>query len=1129
MCGFRLRRLRRVLATALLCLPLFAGLTTEAAAQTDVSQRIVPPATLTVGEGDGSVDITLTGKPDYDLTDVQINSVSSGDAVGSITSTCASGQDLIINNSGNAHIITARIADTSHTYSALTLCDDSDDEPDETTTLGWTSGCGDPFNGNAANCTLNSVCTTLLTIQDNDPTVVSLDRVGSGAVTEGATVEFRVTLGRALVAGEIIDVPLSIGGTNVTTSDWSLAEKRGPGLNRGVTLSATNTATPKVRFSGAGARTATLELTTTTSDLSENTETFTIALGSGTAFDVNTLGTNVGGGADPSSTANSFSVTVNNVAKGTLELVGIPQDSNEGNSGSTNKSFSVRLTSGGTVSYTVCVNRNADKGTATADRGTDWDWGSGSRSNCLTGETLTSTGTPRKRSYTFRILGDTDYEEDETIIVRLLSNNSEKATLGKSTFTYTIKNDDAAPVVSIERVSSPVTEGTEAKFTVSASPSPASSLTVKYTVTDAPGADFVSTTNQGSGKTITLGTSGMATITVATQADSNDEPDGPVTVTVNSGTGYTVGNTNTATVTVNDNDPTRVTLSGAPGDVVEGTDKTFTVTLERGLRNGESLVVPLTFAGEATRGTDYTTACPNPLPSGVACHNLNSGSNSRVTFTGPSSGATARAVTLTLSASTDNSTESGGETVNIGLETLSHGGLSGGATKTDSLATFRINDPTQPVITISGGSAVTEGTAATFTVSASPVPESSLTVNYTVTDAPGADFVSTTNQGSGKTISLGTSATATITVATQADSNDEPSGPVTVTVNDGNGYVVGSASTATVTVNDDDAPSTPGITDGGTSTPPPTDDDDSDGSPEDREALESIYGTAGGTGWENDLNWGSDEPLGQWYGVTVEDGRVTELLLEGNNLSGTIHEDIGGLEKLKRLYLNDNRLTGTVPLEIGDLAELGELALWGNPGLETIPEGFEKMVDRAVLRTLYDVNGPVGSWFPEEGELFDYSGWEGVSADSDGRISGLDLSGGGLSKEITGAISELSALEVLDLSGNADLAGELPSGLMDTELLTLDICGTGIRVSDNEELREWLSGIEFTYPEDCGDSEPESEDNEPMEAESSGGGGCAVASGEFNEEAYHLVMVALAAVALGRRKNRKTEVSSAER
>ena len=879
MCGFRLRRLRRVLATALLCLPLFAGLTTEAAAQTDVSQRIVPPATLTVGEGDGSVDITLTGKPDYDLTDVQINSVSSGDAVGSITSTCASVQDLIINNSGNAHIITARIADTSHTYSALTLCDDSDDEPDETTTLGWTSGGGDPFNGNAANCTLNSVCTTLLTIQDNDPTVVSLDRVGSGAVTEGATVEFRVTLGRALVAGEIIDVPLSIGGTNVTTSDWSLAEKRGPGLNRGVTLSATNTATPKVRFSGAGARTATLELTTTTSDLSENTETFTIALGSGTVFDVNTLGTNVGGGADPSSTANSFSVTVNNVAKGTLELVGIPQDSNEGNSGSTNKSFSVRLTSGGTVSYTVCVNRNADKGTATADRGTDWDWGSGSRSNCLTGETLTSTGTPRRRSYTFRILGDTDYEEDETIIVRLLSNNSEKATLGKSTFTYTIKNDDAAPVVSIERVSSPVTEGTEAKFTVSASPSPASSLTVKYTVTDAPGADFVSTTNQGSGKTITLGTSGMATITVATQADSNDEPDGPVTVTVNSGTGYTVGNTNTATVTVND----------------------------------------------------------------------------------------------------------------------------------------------------------------------------------------------------------------------------------------------------------DDAPSTPGITDGGTSTPPPTDDDDSDGSPEDREALESIYGTAGGTGWENDLNWGSDEPLGQWYGVTVEDGRVTELLLEGNNLSGTIHEDIGGLEKLKRLYLNDNRLTGTVPLEIGDLAELGELALWGNPGLETIPEGFEKMVDRAVLRTLYDVNGPVGSWFPEEGELFDYSGWEGVSADSDGRISGLDLSGGGLSKEITGAISELSALEVLDLSGNADLAGELPSGLMDTELLTLDICGTGIRVSDNEELREWLSGIEFTYPEDCGDSEPESEDNEPMEAESSGGGGCAVASGEFNEEAYHLVMVALAAVALGRRKNRKTEVSSAER
>ena len=150
------------------------------------------------------------------------------------------------------------------------------------------------------------------TLHDDDPTVVTLARVGSGAVSEGGTVEFTVTLGRALIAGETIDVPLSIGGTGVTTSDWSLAKKTGTSLNTGVTLSGTSTATPTVRFSGAGARTATLELTPVVDGATESTETYTIALGSNAAFDASSLGTNVGGGADPHATSNGFSVQVSN-------------------------------------------------------------------------------------------------------------------------------------------------------------------------------------------------------------------------------------------------------------------------------------------------------------------------------------------------------------------------------------------------------------------------------------------------------------------------------------------------------------------------------------------------------------------------------------------------------------------------------------------------------------------------------------------------------------------------------------------------------------------------------------------------------------------------------------------------
>ena len=73
----------------------------------------------------------------------------------------------------------------------------------------------------------------------------------------GETVEFIVKLGRALIAGEIIDVPLSVSGTNITTADWSLAAKSGDALNTGTTLVNKTTAIPVVRFSGAGAQTAT--------------------------------------------------------------------------------------------------------------------------------------------------------------------------------------------------------------------------------------------------------------------------------------------------------------------------------------------------------------------------------------------------------------------------------------------------------------------------------------------------------------------------------------------------------------------------------------------------------------------------------------------------------------------------------------------------------------------------------------------------------------------------------------------------------------------------------------------------------------------------------------------------------
>ena len=56
----------------------------------------------------------------------------------------------------------------------------------------------------------------------------------------------------------------------------------------------------------------------------------------------------------------------------------------------------------------------------------------------------------------------------------------------------------------------------------------------------------------------------------------------------------------------------------------------------------------------------------------------------------------------------------------------------------------------------------------------------------------------------------------------------------------------------------------------------------------DRAALEALYESTGGEKWTNSDNWRSDAPIGEWYGVTTDGGRVTELVLVENGLVGDI-------------------------------------------------------------------------------------------------------------------------------------------------------------------------------------------------------------------------------------------------
>ena len=91
----------------------------------------------------------------------------------------------------------------------------------------------------------------------------------------------------------------------------------------------------------------------------------------------------------------------------------------------------------------------------------------------------------------------------------------------------------------------------------------------------------------------------------------------------------------------------------------------------------------------------------------------------------------------------------------------------------------------------------------------------------------------------------------------------------------------------------------------------------------DREALVALYNATDGENWNRSDNWLSDAPLGEWYGVdTNNDGCVTVLILDNNELSGEIPPELGRLANLTELELSDNSLSGEIPPELGRLANL---------------------------------------------------------------------------------------------------------------------------------------------------------------------------------------------------------------
>ena len=229
---------------------------------------------------------------------------------------------------------------------------------------------------------------------------------------------------------------------------------------------------------------------------------------------------------------------------------------------------------------------------------------------------------------------------------------------------------------------------------------------------------------------------------------------------------------------------------------------------------------------------------------------------------------------------------------------------------------------------------------------------------------------------------------------------------------------------------------------------------------DDWRTLVAFYNATGGENWTRKANWSTDlttqpteQELNDWYGVSVEAGRVVELDLGGNNLSGPLPVEIGTLTQLEQLVLSYNSLHGRFLPELGNLTQLKELSLSGNSFSGRLPPELRSLSQLEQLEL--GGNSFSGEIPPELGNLV--------------RLQDLWLADNSFSGELPPELGNLTQLRRLSLGKNS-LSGKLPPELGNLSQLQELVLGENSfsgklpsELSNLSQLQElWLQHNQFT-------------------------------------------------------------------
>ena len=221
--------------------------------------------------------------------------------------------------------------------------------------------------------------------------------------------------------------------------------------------------------------------------------------------------------------------------------------------------------------------------------------------------------------------------------------------------------------------------------------------------------------------------------------------------------------------------------------------------------------------------------------------------------------------------------------------------------------------------------------------------------------------------------------------------------------------------------------------------------------------------------WDNDLSGAIPPELGNL-------ANLDWLYLGRNALSGAIPPELGNLGKLTRLDLSYNDLSGAIPQSFLQLDRLQRLLVGGQevcvPGASAFVTWFDRIghrdakaevvcnvADMAALESLYDLTGGA-NWTESSGwsDGNPVEDWYGVTADSLGHVTELDLEGNRLAGRLPGALGNLPRMTVLRIADNA-LDNRLPLSLTALDLQEFHYDDTDLCEPADAGFRDWLDGI----------------------------------------------------------------------